>query len=241
MKQFLYQLYSMPSLCRADGAEAAKWMHNPTLARLMAAVGMILLGGGVYGFALGCWRAPEMGFYVALKLPALLLLVCLCNGLLNGLLALVMGSGLGFRQTVLAMLMSFAIFSMIVGSLGSMTILLALTIPGPQAVGAEAAYALNMVINVVLMAFAGVISHRRFFPGLAAATPQRSIAVRVFCAWLLGNLFVGAQLSWNLRPFFGHPSTEPALIRDNWREGNFYETLAAHAAALANSFPFKDD
>lgn len=50
-------------------------------------------------------------------------------------------------------------------------------------------------------------------------------SVRTFFAWLAGNLFVGAQMTWILRPFFGAPTLEIQFLRPNPLDGSFYETV----------------
>ena len=42
-----------------------------------------------------------------MKLPLIILLTCLANSILNTLLAMILGSRLGFRQTSLCVLLSF--------------------------------------------------------------------------------------------------------------------------------------
>ncbi len=42
-----------------------------------------------------------------MKLPLIILLTCLANSLLNTLLAMILGSQLGFRQTPLCVLLNF--------------------------------------------------------------------------------------------------------------------------------------
>ena len=44
-------------------------------------------------------------------------------------------------------------------------------------------------------------------------------------AWLLVNLIVGAQISWNLRPWFGTPGMSGEFLRPEPFDGNFYESL----------------
>ena len=41
--------------------------------------------------------------------------------------------------------------------------------------------------------------------------------------WLLLYAFVGSQLGWTLRPFFGTPDSAFQLFRE--REGNFYLSI----------------
>ena len=232
MKHFLQILRELPLLCQGRPDALRVWLEQPTLARLLACVTAIVLGCGAYGFTLGLWRAPLMGGFVAAKLPLLIFLTLLTNGLLNGMLAQLLGSGLGFRQTLLAMLMSFACFSLITGALSPVALMMVLDAPGPGETGGQAAYRTILLVHVAIIAFAGITAHRRFFPVLAAAAENRRAALRVFLAWLAGNLLVGAQLSWNLRPFFGQPGKEVGFLRADWNQSTFYESVFHNFKAM---------
>jgi hypothetical protein len=70
----------------------------------------------------GLWRAPLQSLYTAIKFPLLILLTCAGNALLNGLLAQLLGSGLSFRQTSVAILMSFALTGLILGALSPVSL-----------------------------------------------------------------------------------------------------------------------
>ena len=52
-----------------------------------------------------------------------------------------------------------------------------------------------------------------------------TVARRILLAWLAGNLFLGSQLSWILRPFIGAPHLPVEFLRANAIQGNFYETI----------------
>jgi hypothetical protein len=54
-------------------------------------------------------------------------------------------------------------------------------------------------------------------------------------AWLAGNLFLGSQLSWILRPFIGSPNLPVQFVRDHPLNGNFYEAVFYSAHRLWNS------
>jgi len=232
MNAFIQSLRELPLLCQGRPDKLASWLERPDAARLLACGAAIVLGCGAYGFTLGLWRAPLMGGYVAVKLPLLIFLTLLTNGVLNGMLAQVLGSGLGFRQTMLAMLMSFACFSLITGALSPVALMMVLDAPRPGESGGQAAYRAILLTHVVIIAFAGITSHRRFFPVLAAASESRTSGLRVFLAWLAGNLFVGAQLSWNLRPFFGQPVKDISFLRPDWNRSSFYESVFYNFKAL---------
>ena len=47
----------------------------------------------------------------------------------------------------------------------------------------------------------------------------------VLFAWLAGNLLLGSQLSWILRPFIGSPGLPVEFVRPTALKGNFYETV----------------
>jgi hypothetical protein len=232
MPTILQSLRELPALCQGRSTVMTGWLENPAAARLWACVLAIVAGCGCYGFTLGLWRAPLMGGFVAVKLPLLIFATLLTNGLINGMLAQVLGSGLGFRQTLLSMLMSFATFSLITGALSPVALMMVLDAPAHDEPGGPAAYRVLLLVHTAIIAFAGVTAHRRFFPLLKAASEHPFAAKRVFLVWLAGNLFVGAQLSWNLRPFFGQPGKDVQFFRADWNRSNFYESILLNLRAL---------
>ena len=211
------------------------WLEHPKGVHLLACAVAIFTGGLVYGYTLGMWRAPGMGLLVAVKIPLLVLMTLAANGVINGMMALVLGSGLGFRQTLMAMLMSFAAFSLITCALSPVTLALSLSVAAPGEPGSATAYRLVIVVHTLIIAYAGFMGNRRFLPVILAASATRLAGYRVFFTWLAGNLFVGTQLAWIFRPFFGQESQAVEFMRDDWRRSNFYVTLASHAGDLWQS------
>jgi len=57
----------------------------------------------------------------------------------------------------------------------------------------------------------------------ALATQQRPASMTLLYIWILLFGFVGTQLAWTLRPFFGNPDSPFALFREI--EGNFYAEI----------------
>ena len=190
----------------------------------MVAVATIL-GLAAYGFTVGWWRSPMMGVYVAIKMPLLVACTLGCNGLLNGLLGLLLGTGLGFRQSLLALLMSFALAALILGSLAPITFFLAWNAPAPDSVNAGMAHSAYLVTHTFLIGFAGIAANVHLHKLLAARAPNRTSATVTLLAWLGGNGFLGAQFSWVLRPFFGSPKLDVAFLRPDPMKGNFYESV----------------
>ena len=90
---------------------------------------VIVVGAGMYGAAIGSWRSPLMGAFVAAKFPLILLLTALGNALLNGMLAQLIGLSASFRQVSLAILMSFAITASILGAFSPLVYFMVLNLP----------------------------------------------------------------------------------------------------------------
>ncbi len=224
------------SLCRANASELAGWMNKERGNRtLFYSCITILVGCGLYGWSIGLWRSPLQGFYSGIKLPLLIFFTCLANSLLNSILAMVLGSRLSFRQTSFCVLLSFSIFSLIVGAISPVSLFLTFNTPNSDSAQAVEAHSFVLVINTFFIAYAGILGNWKLYQLLAHLAPSRSIARRTLFAWLAGNLFLGAQLSWVLRPFFGNPSMEVQFLRDNPMRGNFYEILFGSIRTLLDS------
>lgn len=184
-----------------------------------------LIGFAMYGFTVGFWRSPLMGVYVAVKMPLLIVSTLACNGLFNGLMAMVLGSGLGFRQSLHALLSAFAISALILGSLAPVTFFLAVNAPSPESPGAVQAHAGYLLAHTALMAIAGAVGVLRLRRLLTQWCPSSRIALTTLGAWIAGNAFIGAQFSWIFRPFFGSPGLDVAFLRDDPMRGSFYEAV----------------
>ena len=214
------------TLLRGEREPLAAWTEHWDARRVRWHLGIILLGAGLYGAAMGCWRAPQQALYVALKFPIIILLTTLGNALLNGMLAPLLGLKITFRQSFSAILMSFAIASAI---LGAFSPLLAFAVWNAPPISQEtlqgATYSLIMLANVAVIAFAGTTGNVRLFQVLARLGGNQAAARRVLFAWLAINLFLGSQLSWILRPFIGSPNLPVELFRATAFRGNFYETV----------------
>jgi len=201
------------------------WIDHPDATKLRLCIVTIVAGFGLYGLTTGLWRAPLMGVYVAIKMPGLIFLTLICNGLLNGMLGLLLGSGLGFRQSLMAQLISFSIAAMVLGAIAPVTFFMALNAPEADAPNAGSAHTNFLITHTLLIAFAGVIANLHLAKLLIATTPTRQIAGATLASWILGNAFVGAQLSWILRPFFGTPTLKVAFLREHPFDGTFYEVV----------------
>ncbi|MDB6146403.1 MAG: hypothetical protein JWO45_67 [Spartobacteria bacterium] len=186
---------------------------------------IICLGCGLYGFTVGIWRAPVQSLYTALKFPLLIFLTAGGNGLLNGMLAQVLGSGLSFRQTFLAILMSFAIAAVILGALSPVTLLVVLNAPPLGSDRDVTGHSVVLLTHVFLIAYAGILANRHLLRLLTRSSGGYGQARRILLSWLAGNLLLGSQLAWVLRPFFGSPRLAVQFFRHDPLRGNFYEAV----------------
>lgn len=218
---------SIGVLLRGQPEVLTEWIEHWTVKRLAFCVAVIFIGAGLYGGAMGWWRAPEQGLIVALKFPLIILLTTLGNALLNGMMAPLLGLNIGLRQSLLAILMSFTIASAILGSFSPLTAFVVWNAPPlpDTAHFSGRTYSIIQVMHVCIIAFAGTAANVRLVQLLKQLSGKAAVAHRVLFAWLVGNLFLGSQLCWILRPFIGNPGLEVQFFRPHPLQGNFYETL----------------
>ena len=84
-------LREIPVLLRGEAQPIRGWMEHWSAPRMGLCLAVVIVGTGAFGAALGSWRAPEQALYTAIKLPLILLLTALGNGLLNAMLAPLLG------------------------------------------------------------------------------------------------------------------------------------------------------
>jgi hypothetical protein len=112
-----------------------------------------------------------------------------------------------------------------VGALSPVTFFATLNMPDPGAENSLAWHGLNLLLHTAIIAFAGTLAHCRLLQYVRDFADSRGTGTLTFCAWLAGNLFVGAQVSWNLRPFFISPGLEVEFLRPDPFDGSFYEAV----------------
>src|SRR6185436_3681280 len=109
------------------------------------------------------WRDPLQGLYTAIKFPLIVLLTAIGNGLLNGMLAPLLGTNIGFRQSLLAVLMSFTIAAAVLGACSPLVAFLIWNAP-PLSASADTAHTTHSFILVTVVgviALAGIAANAR--------------------------------------------------------------------------------
>ncbi|MBI5683466.1 MAG: hypothetical protein HZC54_00165 [Verrucomicrobia bacterium] len=224
----------IPALLRGESESISGWLDQSTTRRAALCIAMILVGAGLYGAAVGLWRSPLQAGYNAIKFPLIVLLTTLANALINGMFAPLLGLNLRFRQSLMAVLMSFTIAAAILGSFSPVVLFMVWNTPplGPSLADARDAHSFLLVSQVALVAFAGIAGNLRLWQLLRQLGGSNAVAFKVMLAWLAINLFLGSQISWILRPFVGSPHLPVEFIRDDALAGSFYETLFSAVGKL---------
>lgn len=215
---------------------SAELLDDPSPKRILQIAAITGLSLVAYGFTTGFWRSPQLGIYVAIKMPLLVACTLGCNGMLNGLLGILLG-GLGFRESLLALLSAFAVSALILGSLSPVTLMLALDAPTPDSEFAHDAHSGYLLFHVFLIAVAGIAGTLSLHRILRARCATPAIASSTMLSWLAGNGLLGAQFSWIFRPFFGSPNLEVAFLRPDPMNGGFYDAVWRAARHLTGGNP----
>ncbi|QUY42235.1 hypothetical protein HRE53_10310 [Acaryochloris sp. 'Moss Beach'] len=171
-----------------------------------------------YGAIVGSFHSPLQALSSGLKLPTLYLIT-----LLVCLPALYVFNALfGSRQTIAQhftyVLSAAAVIALLLVGFAPITLFFVITISPVQD------YSFYLLLNVVVFALTGMFGVSFLYQAMrpvAQSDTDTNVQLRstVLRFWLCLYGFVGSQLGWTLRPFFGSPGAFE-LFRS--REGNFW-------------------
>jgi hypothetical protein len=180
---------------------------------------------GIYGVVLGASNSLLQALASAVKLPILFLLtLAICLPALY-LFNLVFGSRLSASQTLAIVSSAIATTSVLTLGFAPIAVFFLLSAPG---------YGFFKLLNVAVLGVTGLAGLKVLVSGMqnvqrsAVATPAgpRALPTQsrlLLRGWLVLYAFVGTQLAWTLRPFFGAPELPFELFRK--LEGNFYVNI----------------
>jgi hypothetical protein len=218
---------SIGAFLRAEPEDLRDWMVRRQGNMVAYCLAAIVIGAGSYGAVMGWWRDPLQALYTGIKLPLVILLTTLGNGLLNGMLAPLLGLNVTFRQAFASVLLSFAVTAMVLGALSPVALFIVWNTP-PLTAGTRLTspeYGFLQLTLTVCVAIAGVTGNLRLLPMLRRWTDSRATARNVLLAWLVVNLFLGSQISWVLRPFIWDVNRPVEFIGPGSFQGSFFETV----------------
>ena len=224
-----------PEMFRGEPTAVADWIERRETRILVGWLTMIVAVSGLFGAAIGGWHSPQQAFYAAVKLPLLILLTVFANAFLNGMLAPLIGMKLGIRSSLMAVLLSFALASAILAGFVPVLAFIAWNVPRLEVLnGTEIlAYRFMQPATVGMIAAAGVIANVKPLRYFEHESGSRRVSRAVLFSWLAGNLLLGSQICWVLRPFIGWSTAGAVFLMDDPMQGNFSETCQDAFRALA--------
>jgi hypothetical protein len=169
----------------------------------------------LYGAIIGASHSPLQILASAIKLPTLYLITLIvCIPTLYIFNAL-FGSKKTFVQHIAYLLTAISVISILLCGFAPVSLFFLITVNS---------YSFFLLLNVAIFGLTGVLGvsflYQIMKPVAEDDNPQSvKIRTNILRFWLGLYGFVGSQLGWTLRPFFGSPG-EFVLFRD--REGTFF-------------------
>jgi hypothetical protein len=198
-------------------------------AKLRAMLGASFVFLALYGAVIGSQHSVLQALSSAVKLPALFLVTLLvCLPTLH-FFNVLYGAGLSIRQNFALILTAVTVTSVLLLSFAPVVMFFLIT---------TAHYQFFKLLNVAVFAVCGLIGLGFLSQGVTMiATTDREGArarSRLVRFWALLYAFVGSQLAWTLRPFFGAPGLAFEPFRD--LGGNFYANVLASLGEVLGFF-----
>ena len=172
----------------------------------------------IYGGIIGISHSWMQALASAVKLPALYLitlLICLPTLYFANI---IFGSKRTFGQHLALVLTAVALTSALLFSFAPISLFFLISTNN---------YQFLILLNVIIFSLTGFIGVSSLYKGASLVLEQDTegseTRQKILKFWLFLYAFVGMQLGWTLRPFFGTPDSPFALFRE--REGNFYVSI----------------
>ena len=179
--------------------------------------------GAMYGAVLGSWHGARLAFYVAIKVPLLLLSTAVVTALFNWIIAAILGLPMRMRQTFALTLVPLAITAIVAASLAPIAWFFTASLPGPSPTQRTLHNVLYLVHTMLVAAggLAGTMMLRRVLVDVCSGDVARARRIRF--AWTLVYAIVGGEMAWMLRPFVGSVYLPVVFLRPDALHGNVYE------------------
>ena len=185
----------------------------------------IIGASGLYGVVLAGWRSPLLPYYVAVKLPLLLVGTTSLVMLLNWIFAVLFGSGMSFKQVVAVTYGAMTVTCWLLLSLVPVTLLFTQGAASYGGTPAQQQLTHNYLLltHITIIAVAGIAGNSVLRAGLRETVVPACSPCRIYWSWIVSFAVVGCQLSWILRPFVGSPFFDVRFMRPDALERNFFE------------------
>jgi len=186
---------------------------------ILAQVALMCAFTFFYGLIMGSYNSFMQAMLTGLKLWALFsitLIICFPSFYI---VQLVLGSKIKIKQLAVLLLSGFVMTTTIM--LAFAPIVLFFQLSGDN-------YQFLQLLHVFIFLFSGFFGMRVVLETLRSTFEKNGIypkiGLTVFRIWVVIFAFVGAQLSWNLRPFLGSKDMPFELFRTE-TQGNIYSTI----------------
>ncbi|WP_353930227.1 actin-binding WH2 domain-containing protein [Okeanomitos corallinicola TIOX110] len=172
----------------------------------------------IYGGIIGAYHSWMQAISSAVKLPGLYLITLLICLPTLYFFNIIFGSRRTFGQHFALVLTAVSVTSVLLFSFAPITLFFLITINN---------YQFLILLNVVIFGLTGFIGVYSLYNASKIILEQDNqgsdLRTRIIRGWLFLYAFVGSQLGWTLRPFFGVPDSVFQLFRE--REGSFYLSI----------------
>lgn len=172
----------------------------------------------IYGGIIGAYHSWMQALSSAVKLPGLYLITLLICLPTLYFFNIIFGSRRTFGQHFALVLTAVSVTSVLLFSFAPITLFFLITINN---------YQFLILLNVVIFGLTGFIGVYSLYNASKIILEQDNqgsdFRSRIIRGWLFLYAFVGSQLGWTLRPFFGAPDSVFQLFRE--REGSFYLSI----------------
>lgn len=169
----------------------------------------------IYGTIIGSFHSWQQALSSAIKLPALYLITLIICFPTLYFFNILFGSRRTFAQHFVMLLTAVSVISVLLFSFAPITLFFLISTFN---------YQFFTLLNVAIFSITGFIGIKFLYQGMRLLTEEDHEGVetrmRLLRFWLVLYAFVGTQLAWTLRPFFGRPGTSFVLFRE--LDGNFY-------------------
>ncbi len=167
-----------------------------------------------YGIVMGCYNGLAQAISSGVKVPILLVLIILICFPALYVIQTILGSKLTMLHMLSILLSGFVMTTTILVSFAPIVLFFLIT-------GSN--YSFLQLLHVAVFAVAGLFGMHSIIEALKFSCEKKNVypkvGVQVFRFWIIILAFVGAQLSWSLRPFIGTKGLPFELFRK--QEGNF--------------------
>ncbi|OUL30217.1 actin-binding WH2 domain-containing protein [Nostoc sp. T09] len=175
----------------------------------------------IYGAIIGASHSWAQALSGAIKLPAFYLLTLIICFPTLFFFNVLFGSRSSFQQHFVVLLTAVSVIGVLLFSLAPVTLFFMITAPN--------SYQFFKLLNVLIFGITGVFGIKFLYEGMQLLSQQDDVGKKtrttILRSWLFLYAFVGMQLGWFLRPFFGAPGFKFELFRAV--SGNFYLDIVA--------------